>query len=115
MRILIACLLLLACAAHAYRPAPSSVPLNSDRYDASTAANGAVVVLTAPACSTAYLSGGCMKSLADAPEDIGAQRWSYTITTVNGNATRCVFTFSLPEDETALQWSLVATSNCARV
>lgn len=116
MRIAFACLLLacLACTVHAFRPAPSSVPLNSDRYDASAAADGAVVVVTAPACATAYLSGGCMKSLVDAPEDIGAQRWSYAMSVVNGNATRCTFTLALPAGETVLPWFLVATSNCAR-
>jgi hypothetical protein len=55
-----------------------------------------------------------MKSLVDAPEDIGAQRWSYTMSVVNGNATRCTFTLALPAGETVLPWFLVATSNCAR-
>ncbi len=113
MRLAIVCLLLacVACAAHAYRPA-SSMPLNSDMYNASAAANGAVVVLTAPACSTTYISGGCMKTIVPEPDGIGAQRWSYTVSVVNGNATRCTFTFALPADETVLPWFLVATSNC---
>lgn len=111
MRLAIACLLLLACAACA-APGPTTVPLNSDVYNASAATNGEVVVVTAPACSTAYVSGGCMKDRPDS-ESVGAQRWSYARSVVNGNATRCTFTFALPAGETALAWFLVATSNCA--
>ena len=115
MRIAFACLLLacLAYTAYAFRPAPSSVPLNSDRYDASAATDGAVVVVTAPACATAHMSGGCMKTIVPEPDSLGAQRWSYTVSVVNGNATQCTFTLALPAGETVLPWFLVATSNCA--
>lgn len=113
MRAAVILLVLLACAAHALRPGPSSVPRNSAAYDAGASTDGTVVVLTAPACNTTYVSGGCMKMLPSVPDEIGAQGWSYEIVAVNGNATRCTFTFSLPDGEVVLPWSLVATSNCA--
>lgn len=115
MRLGIAFLLLFfvtpACITYALPMGLLTTPLNSSPYNASTAIDGTTVVLTAPACPM-YVSGGCMKGIDPGVDDVGLQRWSYVISVVNGNATRCAFTFSLPTNENAQQWTLVATSNC---
>lgn len=87
-------------------------PLVSPFYDASSAVNGTVVNVTAPACTTALMLGGCMMSLTQVLPATVSQRWSYTKIDRGVNATTCVFTFSLPANETALGWQLRATSNC---
>ena len=101
------------CVSRALPIGSQTTPLNSDRYNATGAVNGTIVEITAPACNTTYSSGGCMKNIDPVPNSIGAQRWSYTASVVNGNATRCTFVFSLHSGETTLGWGLVATSNCA--